>query len=140
MKKKPRKRTGTRLALLVAMVLAAFFPLAAAPKKKADLNTYAVLSGSIFQASGYALPAVAVTVTPESDPGNLPSKAKLEAVSDARGEFVLRVPPGPIRYTVVVNAKGYQTQRKTVKIEGQERVEVTFQLERESNQVERHFK
>ncbi len=53
-------------------------------------------------------------------------------VSDARGEFVVRVPPGPMHYNVTVHAKGYQSQRKTVSVEDQERVEVTFQLERES--------
>ena len=56
----------------------------------------------------------------------------MEAVSDARGEFVFRVPPGPTHYTVTVHAKGYQSQRKTVSVQDQERVEVTFQLERES--------
>ena len=56
----------------------------------------------------------------------------MEAVSDARGEFVFRVPPGPAHYSVTVAAKGYQSQRKSVSVEDQERVEVTFQLERES--------
>ena len=37
-----------------------------------------------------------------------------------------------MHYSVTVHAKGYQSQRKTVSVEDQERVEVTFQLERES--------
>jgi hypothetical protein len=37
-----------------------------------------------------------------------------------------------MNYTVAVAAKGYQSQRKNVSVEDQERVEVTFQLERES--------
>ncbi len=56
----------------------------------------------------------------------------MEAVSDARGEFIFRVPPGPMNYTILVAAKGFQSLRKSVMVEGQERAEVTFQLERES--------
>jgi uncharacterized membrane protein len=56
----------------------------------------------------------------------------METVSSARGEFVFRVPPGPMSYAVAVAAKGYQSQRKNVSVQDQERVEVTFQLDRES--------
>jgi hypothetical protein len=37
-----------------------------------------------------------------------------------------------MNYSIEVAAKGYQSLRKSVTVEGQERVEVTFQLERES--------
>jgi hypothetical protein len=56
----------------------------------------------------------------------------MEAVSDARGEFLFRVSPVPMHYNVTVAAKGYQILRKSVIVEGEQRVEVTFQLERES--------
>ncbi len=127
-KRNPKKRTGIRLAL----VLAALIPLAAAPKKKPALDTYAVVSGSVFTASGYALPDADVTLAPEAPPaGGSSVKSKpIEIASDARGEFVVRVPPGPLDYRVTVNARGYQSQQKTVRVEDQERVEVTFQLER----------
>jgi Carboxypeptidase regulatory-like domain len=128
-KRKPRKRIGTSLTLLLAVLLAAFLPLAAAPKKKPALDTYALISGSVFDDRGYALPGANVILAPESQP----TKANtIEMVSDARGEFVVRVPPGPMHYSATVHAKGYQSQRKTVSVEDQERVEVTFQLERES--------
>jgi Carboxypeptidase regulatory-like domain len=124
-KRKLRKRIGTSLALL----LVAFLPLAAAPKKKPALDTYAVVSGSVFEDNGYALPGADVILAPEAQT----QKTKpIDTVSDARGEFVVRVPPGPMHYTVSVSAKGFKSQRKTVSVEDQERVEVTFQLERES--------
>jgi hypothetical protein len=127
--KKRKKRIGTSLLLLVA----AWLPVAAAAKKKPALDTYATVSGSVFQESGYALPEAAITLVAEPASGGAPAKAqKMEAVSDARGEFIFHVPPGPTNYTVVVAAKGYQSMRKSVTVEGQERVEVTFQLERES--------
>jgi hypothetical protein len=130
MKKKRKKRIGTSL---VVALLAALLPVAAAAKKKPALDTYAVISGSVFQESGYALPDAAVTLVAEPPSAGTAAKAqKLEAVSDARGEFIVRVPPGPTNYTIVVAAKGYQIMRKSVMVEGLERVEVTFQLERES--------
>jgi hypothetical protein len=130
MKKKRKKRIGTSL---VVVLLAALLPVAAAAKKKPALDTYAVISGSVFQESGYALPDAAVTLVAEPPSAGTAAKAqKLEAVSDSRGEFILRVPPGPTNYVIVVAAKGYQSLRKSVAVEGQERVEVTFQLERES--------
>jgi hypothetical protein len=127
--KRRKKRIGTSLLLLVATLL----PAAAAAKKKPALDTYAMISGSVFQESGYALPEAAITLIAEPPSGGAPVKAqKMEAVSDARGEFIFRVPPGPTNYAIVVAAKGYQSMRKSVMVEGQERVEVTFQLERES--------
>ena len=134
----PRKRIGISGILLPALLLAALPSLVAAGKKKPALDTYAILSGSVFNDSGYALPDAEVTVAPEAQPGVSPRQGHsdkikpLEAASDARGEFVLRVPPGPAHYIVTVAAKGYQSQRKNVSVEDQERVEVTFQLERES--------
>ena len=115
------------------VLLAALLPVAAAGKKKPALDTYAIISGSVFQESGYALPDAAITLIADSAPGGTQGKSqKMEAVSDARGEFIFRVPPGPMNYAVVAAAKGYQSLRKPVRVEGQERVEVTFQLERES--------
>jgi hypothetical protein len=128
-KKKSLKRIGTSLLL----VFAALLPVAAAAKKKPALDVYAVVSGSVFQESGYALPDADVTLVVESPSGASTAKSdKQQTVSDDRGEFIFRIPPGPAHYTVIVAAKGYQSSRKSVAVEGQERVEVTFQLDRES--------
>jgi hypothetical protein len=135
----PRKRIGISWILVPAMLLAAVFsPVAAANpgpllKKKLALDTYAVLSGSVFNDSGYALPDADVIVVPEARDPEARNKVKpMQAVSGARGEFVLHVPPGPAQYSVTVSAKGYKKLRKSVSVEDQERVEVTFQLEPES--------
>jgi hypothetical protein len=142
-KRKLKKRIGTSALAGFVAALLALFPLAASAKKKPALDTYATLSGSVFDDRGYALPDANVTValdaqSDSSSSGKPKGKVKpLEAVSDARGEFVLRVPPGPAHYNLSVEAKGYQAQRKSVNVEDQERVEVTFQLEHESKQVGR---
>jgi hypothetical protein len=130
MKRSPRKR----IISLAALALMAFAPYAAAKKKPASDN-YAIVAGSVFNEGGYALPDADVTLTKgaSGSPDNPKGKQKpMEAVSDARGEFVFRVPPGPTQYTVSVSAKGYRSSEKTVSVQDQERVEVTFQLDRDS--------
>jgi hypothetical protein len=132
-KRKKRKRIGTSAVLLACLFLIVhlsptYFSLQAAAKKKPALDTYAIVSGSVFDDRGYALPDANVSVVPEASARTKP----METVSSARGEFVFHVPPGPMHYIVTVEAKGYQSQHKSVSIEDQERVEVTFQLERQS--------
>ncbi|HTW67583.1 MAG TPA: carboxypeptidase-like regulatory domain-containing protein [Bryobacteraceae bacterium] len=131
-KKKSTKRIGISLALLAAVFLP-LVPSAAAAKKKPVVEDSAVISGTVFEESGYALPEAKVTLVAEPSSGETRGKPKkMEAVSDSRGEFVFHVPPGPGQYTIAVAAKGYRGGRKSVAVEGLERVEVTFQLERES--------
>lgn len=133
-KKKRKKKIGTSLiGISLTLLVAALLPFAAAAKKKPPLETYALISGSVFQESGYSLPDAAVTLVAEPPSGDAAVKVpKMEMASDARGEFIFRVPPSPMSYTIVVAAKGYQSQRKSVSVEGETRIEVTFQLERES--------
>jgi len=129
MKKKRKRRSGTSLVLLL---LACVMPAEAA-KKKPVPQTYALVAGTVFEEHGYALSSAGVTLIPDPQSGNGPVKIKkLDAVSDARGEFVFRVPPGPMQYRVNVTAKGYQPARKSVSVQGEERVDVTFQLQPES--------
>jgi hypothetical protein len=140
-RRNPKKRIGISQWALGALILVSLLPLRAAPKKKPALDSYAVISGSVFTDGGFALPGAGVTVAPEvpgdgssngSLNGSLKKTKPIEMVSDARGEFVVRVPPGPMHYLVTVSAKGYQSQQKTVSVHDQERVEVTFQLEAQS--------
>jgi hypothetical protein len=113
--------------------LLAFLSPRAAAKKKPALDTPAIVSGSVFDDRGYTVPDATVTLASESQSDSAQSKAKpVEALSNARGEFVFHVPAGPMRFTVTAGAKGYQNQQKTVMLQDQERVEVTFQLERQS--------
>jgi hypothetical protein len=141
-KRKPRKRTGTNrnsfalLTPIICLALAFLSTLSAAAKKNPALETYAIVSGSVFDESGYALPDADVTVNPDA-PRDASDQAKgkakpITAISSARGEFSFRVPPGPAQYSVTVSAKGHQSLTKSVSVQDQERVEVTFQLERQS--------
>lgn len=126
---KKKRRIGTRLLLLVL----AFALLAGAAKKKQVPQSYGIIGGTVFQESGYALPHADVTLTPTPDTNHPAVKLKpLQAVCDSRGEFVFHIPPVAMRYTVKAEAKGYQPSEKSVSIEGEQRIDVTFQLQTES--------
>jgi len=131
MRKKRKKR---RIGISLLFLLAAVIPQGAdAGDKKANAESYASVGGSVFQESGFALPNALITLTPEPQAGDSAAKAKkIQAISDARGEFVFRVQADAQRYTIRVAAKSYQTQEKSVKVEGEGRVDVTFQLQPES--------
>lgn len=132
--RKRKKRSGASFALLLpVLLLTSALPQATAAKKKLAPATYGLVAGTVFQESGYALPEANVVLLPNAEPGSAPAKVKkLEAVSDARGEFVFRVPPVAMRYTLTASAKGFQAQQKSVAVQGEERVDVTFQLQAES--------
>ena len=115
------------------VLLLSCVPPAAGAKKKAVPQSYATVAGTIFDQRGYALPSADVALIPDLAGENARVKTKkLQAISDSRGEFAFHVPPGAMQYTVKVAAKGYQSSQKSVSVQGEERVDVTFQLEPES--------
>jgi Carboxypeptidase regulatory-like domain len=129
-KRRMRKRLTSLIFLLIAAV-----PLAAAGKKKAVPEAYSIVAGTVFREPGFALAQAEVTLIPNPQADGLPVKVKkLSTVSDARGEFVFRVPAASMRYTVKVAAKGYHGEEKTVNVQGEDRADVTFQLHEESKQ------
>lgn len=127
-KKKRTTTTGSRL--LVAFLL--LFGLAALPAfagKKKSPETFAVIAGTTFRPPGFALPGSRVRVEPgRAQPGGIKLKP-VEAVTDARGEFAVRVPVVPMSWTVHVQAKGFQPLSRTVSIDGEQRLDLSFVLE-----------
>jgi hypothetical protein len=127
------KRTKKRICTSLVLLLAAVLPVSAAGKKKAVPEPYGLVAGSVFRDSGYALPYAEITLVPNPPPNTPPVKVKkMQAVSDARGEFVFRVPTATMSYLVKVAAKGFHSEEKPVTIQGEERVDVTFMLHEES--------
>jgi len=122
-----RKRTGTSLLLLAATLA---FPGLAAKKKP---EAYVLLYGTVFRETGFALPNAEVIVAPDASSDTAaPKVKKMEAVSNGRGEFAFHLPTGNGRYIVKVSAKGYRSEEKPVAIQGEDRIDVTFQLDPES--------
>jgi hypothetical protein len=101
----------------------------------ADRNDapHAVVAGTVFRENGFSLPGAAVTLAVK-DASGVPNKRakKLQAVSDSRGEFAFRVPPGEATYVVRASLKGFQSIEKEASVSGEERVEVTLVLPSES--------
>lgn len=130
--KKRMTRSGSS-ALLILLVGCIGAEAAGAAKKKAGVEPYAVVGGTVFRDPGLAFPDAQVTLTPDPAPGQPASPIKkLSAISDRRGEFAFRVPVTAMRYTIRASAKGYTPQQRTVSVEGEQRVDATFTLEPES--------
>ena len=131
---KRKKRRMTKLTSFICLLIAAI-PLAEAGKKKVVQEAYSIVAGTVFRESGFALPQAEVTLIPNPQQDGLAVKVKkLSTVSDARGEFVFRVPAATMQYTVRVAAKGYHGEEKTISVQGEDRADVTFQLHEESKQ------
>ncbi|MBK5291946.1 MAG: carboxypeptidase regulatory-like domain-containing protein [Acidobacteriia bacterium] len=108
--------------LLVCLFLA--MPLAEAKEKKTEAKT--LLSGSVFREPGFALRGASVVVS-STESGK--KKQEWKTLTDARGEFVLRVAAGPASYNVVVSAVGFQSEQKPVTLAGEENAELSFLLQ-----------
>jgi hypothetical protein len=91
-------------------------------------EAHAVVAGAVFRENGFSLPGATVTLGMK----DAPKGKKLQAVSDARGEFAFRVAPGAAVYVVKASLKGFQAAEKEAAIGGEERVEVTLVLPAES--------
>jgi Carboxypeptidase regulatory-like domain len=127
-KRKKRKKRIISLLLAAAVVLPGM-----AAKKKAAAEPYVLLDGTVFRESGFALPNAEVAVIPDPMPDAPPSKVKkMQTVSDSRGEFAFRLPMLNMRYVIKVSAKGYRREEKPVTVQGEDRLDVTFQLHEES--------
>jgi len=83
----------------------------------------AIIAGGVYDEAGYALPGIRVKIRPEKA-----RKPQWEAISDARGEFAVRVPMGRATYLVSTHSKEHLNQEQKVEIYGHERVELVFRL------------
>lgn len=129
-RKRRKKRIGTSLVCLLALIL----PAVEAGQKKATPESYALVAGTVFKESGFALPNATVTLLPDATtaPSAKVKTKKQQATCNTRGEFAFRVPPGSSAYRLTAAAKGFQSQEKSVSIQGEEHIDVTFQLPPES--------
>jgi hypothetical protein len=124
--KRTKTRTGSSLLAILLLVAAAFDGYG---KDKKPPEPYAVIAGTTFRPPGFALPGARVRITPESDASGSVKLKSFEAQTDARGEFAFRVPVVPMKWTVNVQFSGYQAQTKAVSVDGEQRVDLSFQLE-----------
>jgi hypothetical protein len=127
------KRRRRKKRIISLLILAAAFALPGLGDKRKAAEPYVLLDGTVFRESGFALPNAEVVVVPDPAPDTPRQKVKkFEAVSDSRGEFAFRLPTTGMRYIVKVRAKGFRNEEKSVTVQGEDRLSVTFQLHEES--------
>ena len=96
-----------------------------------------MVAGTVFRPPGFALSGAEVTVSPEPGPTQARAPKSQRVLSDARGEFVVRVPAVPMRYLVTVKKKGFVSQSRPASIEGEQRLELLFTLEPDAGKEDR---
>ncbi len=127
--------TGSKLLPVAGLIIAllSVAPSWAKKKEKSAAEPFAVIAGTAYRPPGLSLPGVRVRVRPGQT--ETPSATKLkpaETQTDTRGEFAIRVPAVPAKWSVDVSASGYQPQSKSVSIEGEQRLDLSFVLEPET--------
>jgi hypothetical protein len=127
-RKKPRKKTrtriGTRPLSLLALLLLCLFGAAAGEKQK----SFAVIAGTVFHEPGFTLPGAEVVLRMTVPPPGVKHPKSLTTHSDGRGEFAFHVPAGRAEYSVSVKAEGFVGEEKPAKIDSDERVDIYFTL------------
>lgn len=127
-------RTKTKLGvrLFSAFVCLSFgFPAISAKKNKPP-DAFAIIAGTVFRPPGFAAGGAEVLITPLPASEQKAKPKSIKLLTDARGEFSVRVSAVPMQYRVDVKMDGYQAQQKTVFIEGEVRQDLNFVLETES--------
>ena len=129
-----RKYSASSLPRLLSLALVLVTLFAAALLAGKERPKYALIYGSVFDDQGFALRGARIVVTQASAESarNSPEREKRRwvGVSDARGEFAIRVPAGKGNYAVGVEAAGFSAEPKTVEIKAEERVDVLFRMVR----------
>ena len=98
----------------------------AAPQAKPPIKDYALIYGTVWTAEDTPAAGVPVTIRRAGD-----KKAKWKLVSDRRGEFAQRVPPGTQDYVIQADIKVPKGQPKpevTVHIDDNERQDISLHL------------
>jgi hypothetical protein len=124
------RTTKIKSAILAALLTASWSGNLPAQANKQKSET-AVIAGTVFRDPGFAQQGASVILAFKSSP----TKKLQERISDARGEFSFRIPPGPQTYVVSATLKGFQTARQEFEIQGLEQINATLLLVPESNKA-----
>jgi len=117
---------GRRILPTVALVLLAGTCALLTAQDKKPVADYALIYGTVWGPDNTPVAGVPITIRRSTD-----KKPKWELVSDRRGEFAQRVPPGKDEYIVQANIKTQNGQPKPeikVQIDGNERQDVGLHL------------
>ena len=116
----------TRFAMLMVFALA-LIPASPAQSRKKEAP-HATLAGTVFRDPGFAQPGATVILSSQSEP----DKKLQQAITDRRGDFAFRVPPGPASYYLTATLKGFKRARDSFDVSGEEQINATLLLIPES--------
>jgi hypothetical protein len=116
-------RRGVRLWPVVALGVWLLAGLGASSGQKPE--PYALLAGTVWSASGRAVPGVKVKIRRIGD-----KKVNWELITNSRGEFVQRLPAAAADYVVWVELKGHQEPvvERTLHFASDERQDIGLHL------------
>jgi hypothetical protein len=131
--RKKTTRTNSPYRFLFLFALPALLAVIGQPgqsqqKPPTKLQEYAIVAGTVFRDPGFAQPGATVILATKS----APQKKLQQQISDARGEFSFRVPPGPQSYVVTATLKGFKLAGQELEIAATEQINATLLLVPES--------
>jgi len=108
------------LGLLFAALCLPPVSTATSSHSKKQEKPYALIFGTVWAPDDYPLYGIKVKIRRASE-----KKTRWEVYSDHRGEFALRVPPGPADYLVGVDLKGLKPKNgKPLRLEQEVKVHI----------------
>lgn len=111
------------------MLLVACAAALPVPGQKKSVAPHALIAGTVFRDDGMSLSGAEIVLRPASDaPKEVRKLGKKRYITDARGEFAIRVPVQQAVYTLAVSAPGFEPQEKEVSIQGEDKVDVFIRL------------
>ena len=106
----------------IAGASCALAPSGAAQNASAPRTRVFVIFTTVFTDQGFALPGARARVRRSDE-----KKFRWEGVSDREGEVAFRVPPG-VEYEVVIEARGFKPQTRTIDAREDNQADLTIRM------------
>ena len=101
--------------------------------KEKEPEPFALLVGTCTNDEGFSLPGATIRVEMQSNEEKHGKVKRWQTISDARGEFALRLPPGRHTFLVHGSRAGFASSRGTVSFVQDERQNIILKFELESS-------
>lgn len=101
--------------------------------KEKEPEPFALLVGTCTNDEGFSLPGATIRVEMQSNEGKHGKVKKWQTLSDARGEFALRLPPGRHTFLVYGSRAGFASAQGTVSFAQDERQNIILKFKLESS-------
>lgn len=96
--------------------------------KEKEPDSFALLVGSCFNNDGFSLPGTSIRVEMQMNQEKQGKVEKWQTVSDARGEFALRLPAGRHSFLIKASREGFVPLEATVSFVQDERQDIILKF------------